>query len=140
MLAGGKQGAYQGTSFRMPFFFLLVESFESSVAVCAGVVAWVVVELDELWSVCPAAAGWLFEPACAGGVDEPDDEESGVDGLAAAVELEGLSPPLPAASGAVADGCTGPEPGFTCGAVPAAGGFVAAAPGSVAPDVLAVGG
>jgi hypothetical protein len=45
MLAGGKQGFYQGTSFRTPFFFLLEESLESSVELlCAGAALWPVVE------------------------------------------------------------------------------------------------
>lgn len=47
MLAGGKQGVYQGTSFRMPFFFLLDESLESSTGVCEGEAAWLLVELVE---------------------------------------------------------------------------------------------
>src|ERR1700719_1989477 len=45
MLAGGKQGSYQGTSFRTPFFFLLEESLEAAVELLwAGAVLWPVVE------------------------------------------------------------------------------------------------
>jgi hypothetical protein len=41
VLAGGYQGRYQGISFRAPFFFLLVESLESSEELlCDEVAVW----------------------------------------------------------------------------------------------------
>ena len=45
MLAGGKRRLYQGISFRAPFFFLLVESLESSEELLwAGVDVWLPLE------------------------------------------------------------------------------------------------
>jgi hypothetical protein len=56
MLAGGQEGLYQGISFRAPFFFLLVESLESSdELLAAGVAVWLLLEeLEESAADCPA--------------------------------------------------------------------------------------
>ena len=59
MLAGGKQGFYQGMSFRKPFFFLLVDSAFGSflgAAVCEPAWELPLAGACAVWDTCEALA------------------------------------------------------------------------------------
>ena len=78
MLAGGKQGSYQGMSFRKPFFFLLVDSVFGSF--------WGAVVCEPAWELAFAEAGgaWVSVVGVVGAVSVGAAEAVGVAGVASA--------------------------------------------------------